>query len=138
MINNAQDLLICFHRGNKSPVATMYNKTFTPLSNTSNGEVSSATLFHYHQKDHIVWAKYNDGSIVKGSLIATVQDKDGTLDKRYQHVNTKGELMTGCCESRLERLEDGRLRMHEKWQWTSGDCSKGGSVVEEVKKEQVE
>lgn len=26
--------------------------------------------------------------------------------------------MTGRCESRPENLEDGRLRMHEKWHWT--------------------
>jgi hypothetical protein len=51
---------------------------------------------------------------------------------RYQHVNKQNELMTGRCHSVPERLPDGRLRMHESWQWTSGDNSSGESVIEEV------
>jgi hypothetical protein len=42
--------------------------------------------------------------------------------------------MTGLCRSRLEILPDGRYRLHEEWQWTSGDKSRGTSVVEEVRK----
>ena len=51
---------------------------------------------------------------------------------RYQHLNADGKLMTGTCISTPEELNDGRLRLHEKWQWTSGDVSKGESVIEEV------
>jgi len=54
---------------------------------------------------------------------------------RYEHVNKDGELMTGRCHSVPEKLADGRLRMHEKWQWTSGDQSSGESTLEEVKKD---
>ncbi len=32
-----------------------------------------------------------------------------------------------------EVLPDGRLRLREVWQWTSGDLSQGESVVEEVR-----
>ena len=60
------------------------------------------------------------------------QRGDGSLDIRYHHVNAKDELMTGICRSVPEVLSDGRLRLHEKWQWTSGDSSSGESVVEEV------
>jgi hypothetical protein len=28
---------------------------------------------------------------------------------------------------------DGRLRLHERWQWTSGDGASGESVIEEVR-----
>ena len=31
-----------------------------------------------------------------------------------------------------ELLPDGRIRLHEKWQWTSGDLSSGESVIEEI------
>ncbi|KXJ86354.1 hypothetical protein Micbo1qcDRAFT_168415 [Microdochium bolleyi] len=106
------------------------NKTFRSASNTSNGEVSSATVFSYHQDGKIVWAEYSGGSIARGFLIATVQN-DNTLDARYEHVNTSGELMTGRCRSTPEVLEDGRIRLHEAWKWTSGDESSGTSVVEE-------
>ncbi|KAF3349810.1 N amino acid transport system protein [Verticillium dahliae VDG2] len=107
-----------------------HNKIFTSASNTANGEVSSATRFHYRQEGKIVWAEYGGGSIVKGFLIATVAD-DESLDMRYEHVNVGGALMTGRCRSVPERLADGRLRMHETWRWTSGDGTAGESVVEE-------
>ncbi|KAM0326947.1 hypothetical protein ACHAQA_006067 [Verticillium albo-atrum] len=109
-----------------------HNKIFSSASNTPNGEVSSATRFHYRQEGSIVWAEYGGGSIVKGFLIATVA-ADESLDMRYEHVNDKGELMTGRCRSVPEKLEDGRLRMHETWKWTSGDETEGSSVVEEVR-----
>ena len=51
---------------------------------------------------------------------------------RYSHVNVSGGLMTGQCRSVPERLPDGRLRLHETWQWTSGDRSSGQSMIEEV------
>ncbi|GAB3766795.1 n-acetylglutamate synthase [Spirosoma pomorum] len=107
------------------------NKLFRSVTNTDNGEVSGDTLFHYHQQDQLVWAEYAGGAIVKGHLIATVLD-DYSLDMRYQHVNKQNELMTGRCHSVPERLPDGRLRIHESWQWTSGDNSSGESIVEEV------
>ncbi|KAM0268541.1 hypothetical protein ACHAQH_009956 [Verticillium albo-atrum] len=109
-----------------------HNKIFSSASNTPNGEVSSATRFHYRQEGKIVWAEYGGGSIVKGFLIATMAE-DESLDMRYEHVNDKGELMTGRCRSVPEKLEDGRLRMHETWKWTSGDETEGESVVEEVR-----
>lgn len=107
------------------------NKTFRSVTNTPNGDVSGDTLFHYHQQDQIVWADYSGGAIVKGFLIATVLE-DNCLDMRYQHVNTQGELMTGKCHSTPEHLPDGRIRLHERWQWTSGDNSSGESIVDEV------
>lgn len=107
------------------------NKFFRSVTSTANGEVSNETLFHYHQQGQIVWADYTGGDITKGLLIATVQD-NGCLEMRYQHVNLQGELMTGNCYSTPERLPDGRLRLLERWQWTSGDRSSGESIVEEV------
>lgn len=115
-----------------STTINLNNRTFRSTSNSSNGEVSSATTFNYHQDKNIVWAEYGGGSIVKGFLIATVQ-ADQTLDARYEHVNVDGELMTGRCKSTPEVLEDGRVRLREKWKWTSGDESEGKSVVEEVR-----
>ena len=108
-----------------------HNKKFRPVSNTENGETSEATLFHYQQEGAILTCTYSGGQIVSGQLIGLV-DKDGKIDMRYQQVNSKGELMTGICHSTPEILTDGRIRLHETWQWTSGDCSKGNSVLEEI------
>lgn len=106
-------------------------RRFRPLSNSQTGEVGADTLFEYHQKGDVVWATYEGGAIRFGTLIATV-DETGALDMRYHHVNAAGELMTGRCRSIPELLPDGRLRLHERWQWTSGDESSGESVIEEV------
>lgn len=107
------------------------NKRFKSISNSESGEVSGETIFSYHQKDNAVWAEYSGGEIVFGNLIAKISD-DNSLDMRYQHLNSKGELMTGKCFSTPEILENDKIRLHEKWQWTSGDYSKGESIVEEI------
>jgi hypothetical protein len=106
-------------------------RIFRSVENMPNGEVSGETLFHYRQSGNRVWATYEGGGVAHGHLIATVS-ADGTLDMRYHHISPTGALMTGLCRSRLEVLPDGRYRLHESWQWTSGDGSKGMSIVEEV------
>jgi hypothetical protein len=45
-------------------------------------------------------------------------------------VTTDGETATGQSHDRIERLDDGRLRLHEEWAWDSKDGS-GTSVLEE-------
>lgn len=110
-----------------------YNdRKFSSIRNSETGEVSAETIFHYHQKDALVWAEYAGGEIVFGSLIAKVVEND-CLEMRYQHLNKQGELMTGKCFSAPEILADGRIRLYEKWQWTSGNFSTGESIVEEIK-----
>ena len=108
-----------------------HNKRFRAVSNSPNGETSEETTFIYQQRGNILTAKYAGGSIVGGHLIGLV-DEQGNIDMRYHQVNRKGELMTGICHSRPEILENGKIRLHETWQWTSGDRSRGTSVVEEV------
>lgn len=108
-----------------------HGRTFRSVSNTDNGEVSRETIFRYSQEGKVVTATYAGGGIITGSLVAIV-DEQGVLDMRYQHINDKFELMTGKCISRPEVLENGKIRLHEEWQWTCKDYSKGRSVVEEV------
>lgn len=108
------------------------NRRFVSVNNTANGEVTAETTFHYRQEGGVVWATYRGGSIVFGTLIAKVDEAD-CLDMRYQHLNTAGELMTGRCRSTPEILPDGRVRLHEAWQWTTGDGAQGASVIEELR-----
>jgi len=107
------------------------NKKFKAVSNTDNGETSEETIFQYQQEGNILTATYDGGQIISGHLIGLVSDK-GEIDMRYHQVNSKGELMTGICSSSPEILADGRIRLHEKWRWTSGDQSSGESIIEEV------
>jgi hypothetical protein len=108
-----------------------YNdKKFRPISNTENGETSSETLFHYKQVGNILTSEYSGGKIKNGHLIGLV-DASGKIEMRYHQVNDQDELMTGICISTPEILENGKIRLHENCEWTSGDYSKGSSTIEE-------
>lgn len=107
------------------------NKRFKPVSNPKNSETSEETIFEYKQKDNILTSTYSGGKILKGHLIGIVS-KDGKIEMRYHQVNLKEELMTGICSSKPEIMENGKIRLHESWEWTSGDTSKGDSILEEI------
>jgi hypothetical protein len=66
-----------------------------------------------------------------GHLIGIVNEQ-GLINMRYHHINSEGELMTGICISNPEMLPNGKVRLHEKWRWTTGDCSEGESILEEI------
>lgn len=108
-----------------------HQKHFRPVSNTDNGETSEATVFHYQQNGSILTATYSGGKIQAGHLMGLVDEK-GNIDMRYHQVNDKGELMTGICRSVPEILPDGKILLHESWEWTSGDRSKGHSLLKEI------
>ncbi|MEM9329351.1 MAG: n-acetylglutamate synthase [Bacteroidota bacterium] len=109
-----------------------YNgKRFRPVSSSDNGETSAETIFHYRQDQRILTAAYSGGEVVSGHLIGVV-DEDGNIDMRYHQVNKKGELMTGRCQSTPELMPNGKIRLLESWEWTSGDRSKGSSILEEI------
>ena len=106
------------------------NKTFSPISNTENGETSAETIFLYQQRGNVLTSEYSGGKIKYGHLIGLVDD-NGNINMRYHQLNQNGELMTGICFSKPEQLANGKIRLHESWEWTSGDKSKGNSVIEE-------
>lgn len=107
------------------------NKKFRIVQNSDNGELSEEMIFVYKQTGYVLTSEYSGGQIVKGHLIGLV-DTNGNIDMRYHQINEKGVLMTGICHSKPELLENGKIRLHENWQWTSGDLSSGESVLEEV------
>jgi len=106
-------------------------KKFKAIQNSANGEISEETIFAYRQKGAIVTANYSGGQIVTGQLIGLISD-DGNLEIRYHHINHDNEIQTGTCISKPEILGNGKIRLHETWQWTSGDFSKGTSIIEEI------
>ena len=106
-------------------------RVFRSVENSTGGDVGAATTFHYRQVADVVWATYSGGSVRFGTLLAKV-DAEGNLDMRYQHVSVEGQFKTGQCRSRPEHLPDGRLRLHEQWQWTGGAEGEGVSIIEEV------
>jgi hypothetical protein len=107
------------------------NRKFKPVSVSDNGEVSSDMVFHYKQEQDILTCSYEGGNIIKGQLIGLVS-KEGSIQMNYHQINKDGLLMTGKCNSKPEKMDNGKIRLIESWQWTSGNLSKGRSVLEEV------
>ncbi len=131
--NVFRDLLLHFRQ---TPPAghTGFNlngKIFYPAGNSPNGEAAGATRFHYRQEGEMVWAEYSGGDIAKGFLIGRYTAPD-CLSFSYQHLNTRLETRSGSGHSRLERLPDGRLRLHENWQ-TTPEGHSGESLLEECR-----
>src|SRR3954462_11111458 len=91
-------------------------RVFRSVANSSNGEVTAATHFHYHQQEGVVWAASGGGEIALGTLIAKVNEDD-SLDMRYQHLNVRRQFRAGESRATPEVLPDGLMRLHERWQW---------------------
>ncbi len=109
-----------------------YNgRKFKVISKSENSEVAGDTIFEYKQIGDVLTASYSGGEVKIGHLLGVVDSK-GTINLRYHQINAKNELMTGKCISIPERLSNGKIRLHENWEWTSGDFSKGTSVIEEI------
>ncbi len=106
-------------------------RKFIPKMNSKNGEVSDQTVFLYHQNGTLLWAEYSGGDILKGSLIGCVLD-NGELDFVYHHMNRDMQAKTGKCHSVPTVKENGKIELSEQWEWTSGDYSKGESLLIEV------
>ncbi|SHK05180.1 hypothetical protein SAMN05443637_102161 [Pseudonocardia thermophila] len=109
-------------------VPSLDGRTFVGVSNTGDGEVDTATVFTYHERDGLVWAEYAGGGIRLGRLAGTRTGDE--LDFRYVHVSTDLSTSSGHCHAWLELLPDGRIRSNEEWEWESRPGS-GRSVVEE-------
>ena len=103
---------------------------FIALENSKNGEVNTQTVFRYYQKDQIVWATYEGGDILFGTLSG--KRIGNSLIFTYQHQNVNGDFLTGKCRSTIT-TENGLIHLSEKWQWTCKDFSKGKSLLKEVK-----
>jgi len=61
-----------------------------------------------------------------------VISENGTLHFHYHHINTEGQIRAGKCDSIPKILLDGRIVLHEKWQWLDGRREAGKSIVEEM------
>ena len=109
---------------------SLHDKFFVASSNTSSGEVSEQTIFHYREMGDVIWATYQGGEIKFGTLTGTRENN--VLFFHYQHVNDKGDIRTGKCKSTIQRI-DGKITLSEEWQWTCPDYSEGTSFLVEKK-----
>lgn len=106
-------------------------RLFRAVHNSDTGEVSRETIFRYKQRGDLVSGEYSGGDIEYGQLIGLVDEK-GQIEMRYHHLNIYGDFRSGQCNSKPEWLENGKIRLHEKWQWAEGVREKGTSLLEEI------
>lgn len=104
-------------------------KKFKSIQSSDNGEVNGETIFHYRQRDNIVWATYEGGNILFGTLSGKILDNK--LMFLYQHQNNDGEFKTGKCRS-IAKVINNKIHLIEKWEWTCDDHSKGQSELVEI------
>jgi hypothetical protein len=111
------------------PAPSLDGRRFAPVADVPGGDVGAGTVFEYAEAGGIVHARYAGGAIRLGFLVGT---RDGdALRFRYAQLRGDGTTATGRCESRIESLADGRVRLHETWAWES-QAGAGTSVVEEI------
>lgn len=106
-----------------------HDRKFICTENSNAGQTNDHTIFHYRQSGSAVWATYEGGAIQLGTLIATV-GASNDLSMKYQHIDKTGALRSGTCQSTPELLPDGRLMLHERWQWDAGEL--GSSTLMEI------
>jgi len=103
---------------------------FSPAAKGAEAEASPETTFEYHERDGLIWARYQGGAVRLGFLVGT---REGDrLDFRYAQVNESGETASGHCATVVSTLPDGRVRLDETWEWESKPGS-GTNVTEEVR-----
>lgn len=107
-------------------------KQFRVISNSNVKDVGSNTIFSFCQRDDVVYGSYRGGAVKHGSFIARIQG-NGSMEKRFHHLNEKGLFITGRSISITEHLPDGRLRLKESWEYTPE--INGSAIFEEIKKE---
>lgn len=117
------------HSSHDAHSTSLNGRTFTGVTNSADGDVGQATVFTYQQEGYDVWAHYSGGAVKRGYLVGT--RTGSTLSFRYSHLGIDGQTSGGVCTSTIESLSDGRIRLHETWQWESRPGS-GTSIVEEV------
>lgn len=94
---------------------SLEGRTFRVAVMGAEGEASEATVFEYHERDGVIWARYEGGAVRLGFLVGTRQGD--RLEFRYSQLNESGETSSGRCSTTISTLTDGRLRLDEDWEW---------------------
>jgi hypothetical protein len=83
----------------------------------------------YHQDGDLVWAEFAGGGVRAGRLVGRCRP-DGVIEATYCLVGAGGETVAGAVVSTPTVLDDGRLRLSERWRRLDG--STGISHIEQI------
>jgi hypothetical protein len=104
-------------------------RVFRSVANSDDGDVDGETYFWFDQSADLVHAPDAGGTVREGHLVG--RHRGDRLEFRYTHLTVDGATATGRSTDRIETLADGRVRLHEEWEWDSKPGS-GTSVLEEL------
>jgi GNAT superfamily N-acetyltransferase len=104
-------------------------KRFRVIRNDGPGaEVNNDTAFTFWQKDGMVAGMYAGGQIKVGELAGFV---DGDrLHFHYEQYNLQNENSSGNADDIIEIMENGKIRLIDRWKWESRD-GQGTCIMEE-------
>lgn len=107
-------------------------RRFILASNSAGADAAAGgTIFHFRQRGLIVWATYEGGGIELGLFLGE-SDGGRRLNFRFDQITATGELRSGRGVSQIQDLGDGRLRLRDVWEYTSGASGSGEAVLEEL------
>ena len=98
-------------------------------STAADGVVDAATQLHFIQKGQRVAARYAGGSVKRGWLIGRLSGRE--LVFRYAQSEAAGKVHGGHSVCTVEPLSTGRIRIIERFTWTSRPGS-GTNVFDEI------
>ena len=98
-------------------------------STAADGVVDSATRLHFTQQGERVVARYAGGSVMRGWLVGRLSGSE--LLFRYAQSEATGHVHGGRSVCQVERLSTGRIRIIERFTWTSRPGG-GTNVFDEV------
>lgn len=105
-------------------------RKFVMVSSTASAvDPDSPTEFLYWEADGVVWGSYTGDTVTHGRFVGTRDGADVSIS--YAHALKAGGKAGGQSSSRVERGEDGLLRLVEEFRF-DGDDTLHVSVCAEV------
>ncbi len=92
------------------------------------GVINAETIFEFTQTGNITEARYAGGRVTVGHLVGVVSGD--SLEFRYAQVHDDGSLHGGHSSCTLERADDGKVRIVERYTWAGGET--GTNVIQEL------
>jgi hypothetical protein len=111
------------------PMVNLDGVTMFVSSTANGGVVDMQTHIAFGQRGARVIGKYQGGRIRRGVLVGAVSD--AILTFRYLQVEASGEIHGGRSTCEVVRTLEGRLRIVERFSWSTRDGS-GTNVFDEL------
>ena len=118
------------------PAAALYEKLGFSTIKHERYPVENEVILAYEVMEKELNKASTDICYDGRRFIPKMNSKNGEVNEQtiftYHHMNQAMQVKTGKCHSVPTVLEDGKIELSEKWEWTSGNYSEGESLLVEV------